>query len=511
MGNLMERLRLNSTRFIFILKGLFVGSLVGIVVSIFRFVIEKSLILVKGLYQQMHTQPWLLGVWLVVMLLCCYLCGLLIKSDPNIKGSGIPQVEGQLEGSLEVNWWSVFWKKFVGGILAIGSGLFLGREGPSIQLGAMLGQGVAQVTKQQGTGQRVLLAGGASAGLAAAFNAPIAATLFVLEEVYHNFSPLVWTTALSSALAASWVSSNFFGLDPILDLTASHVFPVQYYPYLILLGLVLGLLGYLYQYLTLNMPSFYQRLNFLKEPYYSVVPFVLVIFVGYFWPQTLGGGNSLIVLTAHSSWTLKVILGYFVLRLLFSTLSYGSGLPGGIFLPILTLGALLGALVFNGLNLWQLMPAYLLVNFIIYAMAGYFAGIGKAPFTAILLVTEMVGSLKHLLPLAVVSLVAYAVVDLLDGEPIYEAMLQKLRPQVKQCVGTYHDRLEVPVFVDSYLQDKQVRDIAWPKECLLVAIRRGESEQLPHGDTVIRSGDTLVFAIAHENRAWLKNEIEKLK
>nr|WP_279383354.1 chloride channel protein [Secundilactobacillus collinoides] len=94
-------------------------------------------------------------------------------------------------------------KKFVGGVLAIGSGLFLGREGPSIQLGATVGQGVAAVTHNTGSQRRLMIASGASAGLSAAFNAPIASTLFILEEVYHNFSTLIWLSALASALAAT--------------------------------------------------------------------------------------------------------------------------------------------------------------------------------------------------------------------------------------------------------------------------------------------------------------------
>ncbi|KAA1037570.1 chloride channel protein, partial [Lacticaseibacillus paracasei] len=103
----------------------------------------------------------------------------------------IPQVEGQLAGELEMHWWSILWRKFVGGVLALGPGLFLGREGPSIQLGASVGQGLAAGFKLSGTDRRLLIASGSAAGLAAAFNAPIAGTLFVLEEVYHNFSPLV--------------------------------------------------------------------------------------------------------------------------------------------------------------------------------------------------------------------------------------------------------------------------------------------------------------------------------
>ncbi len=189
-------------------------------------------------------------------------------------------------------------------------------------------------------------------------------------------------------------------------------------------------------------------------------------------------------------------------------ISYGSGLPGGIFLPILSLGALIGALY--GLIMVQLgwlAPVYV-PNLIIFAMGGYFAGIGKAPFTAILLVTEMVGSLVHLMPLAILSLVAYIVVDLMGGAPIYASLLQRALGKPHRKLATFSDRLEVPVFAGAPLEDRQVREVDWPKTCLLIAIVRGESELIPHGDTLIRAGDTLIVLTDHQLRATVRRQIE---
>lgn len=116
-------------------------------------------------------------------------------------------------------------------------------EGPSIQLGASVGQGLAAGFKLSGTDRRLLIASGSAAGLAAAFNAPIAGTLFVLEEVYHNFSPLVWLTALAGAIGSDFVSLNVFGLVPVLHLSYSRSLPVSSYWHLILLGILWACLG----------------------------------------------------------------------------------------------------------------------------------------------------------------------------------------------------------------------------------------------------------------------------
>lgn len=501
--------RFDFTRLGAIGRGLIVGVLAGVIVSLFRFCIEFGLKFVQWAYGLMQATPLLLIPWIILTIIVAVFVGWLVKQVPDIKGSGIPQVEGQLAGELDYAWWPVLWRKFVGGILGIGSGLFLGREGPSIQLGATIGQGVAEKLHQTGADRRSLIAGGAAAGLSAAFNAPIASTLFVLEEIYHNFSPIIWTTALASAIASNFVSLNFFGLVPVLHIPYGHNLPLSQYGNLIGLGVFLGVFGYIYQNVTLTMPSWYAKLR-LPSWLDGLIPFLLVIPIGLMWPQLLGGGNAVILNIAAITPALWVLIGIFVLRFVFSTVSYGSGLPGGIFLPILSLGAILGAIYAQTMVSLGWMPAQFVPNFIIFAMAGYFAGIGKAPFTAILLITEMVGTLHHLMPLAVVAMTAYLVVDLLGGAPIYEALLEKLiQPRQPEHSGV-QDRLEFPVFEGSPLEGHQVRDFKWPVESLLIAIRRGERQVIPHGDTLMRAGDTLIVLTDRSNRAWIREQIDHL-
>lgn len=500
----------DDTRLVSILKGCLTGALAGLVVSVFRLAIVQSLKLVTIVYDQISHNWTILPIWLLVVLGLAVVVGYLGKQFPEIKGSGIPQVEGQLSGNLEYPWWSILWRKFIGGILAIGPGLFLGREGPSIQLGATIGQGYAELTHESEVNRRVFIASGAAAGLSAAFNAPIASTLFVLEEVYHNFSPLIWTTALASAIASNFVSTVFFGLTPVLYIVYTKTLPLTMYPHLLFLGIFLGVMGFVYQRVLLKMGDWYEYLIKLPKWLFGMVPFILVIPIGLLVPNLLGGGNSIILNIAGHTPGLLILLGIFILRFVFSMISYGSGLPGGIFLPILSLGAILGA-IYGQTMIWLgIFPASYLTNFIIIAMAGYFAGIGKAPFTAILLITEMVGTLHHLMPLAVVSITAYVVVDLLGGAPIYESLLHKIvKPSVPNATGKL-DRVEFPVFAGSYMVGHQVRDFQWPQNSLLIAIRRGEREVIPHGDTLLIAGDTLVVTTNHRNRGNLLHLLHQL-
>ncbi|AUI71548.1 ClC family H(+)/Cl(-) exchange transporter [Companilactobacillus alimentarius] len=500
-----EKLRLT-------LEGVLVGIISGIVVSMFRWSIAQSLKIFQGLYVAARTNVLLLIGLVVAMIIVAVFVGYLLKGEPNISGSGIPQVEAQLGGEMHLKWWSILWKKFVGGIVSIGPGLFLGREGPSIQLGSAIGQGVGDLTHDNvGVNQRVLIASGAAAGLAAAFSAPIAGAMFVLEEVYHNFSPLVWVTSLASAVSANVVALYVFGLQPVLRVPYQYSLPIKYYWHLIVLGIILGIMGRLYQIVLLWMPSLYNKTR-LPRFIHGIIPLILIIPIGMIAPNFIGGGNGIIINLDKYGTGLLLLLGLFALRFIYSMISYGSGLPGGIFLPILNLGAIIGAIYAICMNQLGLLPIAFESNLIIFAMAGYFACIGKAPFTAIILVTEMVGSLKHLMPLAVLSLVAYIVVDLLNGAPIYESLKERLNlnSDYLNRVSKFNDRLEVPIYEGSSIDGKYIRDIPFPKNILVIAVYRGERQLIPRGDTLIKAGDRIVFMVNAGQRAKISQKLKDL-
>ncbi|NRT94153.1 hypothetical protein B0I62_001754 [Clostridium beijerinckii] len=183
--------------------------------------------------------------------------------------------------------------------------------------------------------------------------------------------------------------------------------------------------------------------------------------------------------------------------------SFGSGAPGGIFLPLLTIGALIGNVYGEVLMHIAHLDSIYINNFIILAMAGYFASVVKSPITGTILITEMTGSFNHLLALAIVSIISYIVADLLASKPIYEALLEKfLQNQGDRTpIGDKINKaiLEFAVCIGSKLDGKQIKDVKWPSRCLLVAVRRGETEIIPKGDTVIFPGDYLTV-LTNEDR-----------
>ncbi|MCB2293479.1 ClC family H(+)/Cl(-) exchange transporter [Clostridium algoriphilum] len=486
----------NSFRLKLVFEGIGVGIITGLLIVSYRYTLERSGVFLTYIYKAISIKPLLLVPWIGVLIIVGYIVGLMVKHEPMISGSGIPQVEGVLLRKLHMNWLKVILGKFIGGVLSIGAGLSLGREGPSVQIGAAVGQGVSDVFKRVKIEEKYLITSGASAGLSAAFGAPLAGVMFALEEVHKNFSPLVLLSALSAAISADIVTSGFFGLKPVFNISNLTILPIKLYLYIVLLGIFVGVLGVLFNNILLKTQDIYVKQSWLPKEMRIVIPLLISVILGVLLPKVLGGGHELItsLMAGHFSLTILVIL--VIVKFLFTMASYGSGAPGGIFLPLLAIGALIGNVYGIALvNLLNFDSMYI-NNFIILAMAGYFTAVVRAPITGTILITEMTGSFSQLLSLAVISIVAYIVADILASKPIYESLLGKfLHGQgEKISFGNRKNKaiLEFAVCMGSDLDGKQIKEVKWPSNCLLVAVKRGENEIIPKGNTVIFPGDYLI-------------------
>lgn len=496
----LERFR--KFRYTLVLEGVAVGALSGFIIVLFRLILEHADALLHGALHYGQENPWFIPVWFAILAVISYLVYRLLKWEPMISGSGIPQVEGEMEGKLNQNWWKVLVAKCTGGILSIGCGLSLGREGPSIQLGAMTAKGFSRLTKRMKTEERLLMTCGASAGLSAAFNAPFAGVLFSLEEIHKNFSPEVLLSTMASSITADFIARNVFGLKPIFSFTVPQMMPLSQYGHVIALGILLGFLGVVYNLSIGASQKLYGKIKW--EPLKLLIPFLCAGSLGFILPGVLGGGHPLALEIAEGKFALSVLCLFFVVKFLFSMVSFGSGAPGGIFLPLLVMGAMIGSIYYGGAEALNLAPSGLLSNFLILGMAGYFSAIVRAPITGIILISEMTGSFNHLLTLTIVSLFAYLIPDLLKCRPIYDSLLRRLL--AKQNPGRKPEPIGEKVLIDSIIshgsaaENQTVADIVWPEHCLVVSIMRGEQELVPKGNTVFRAGDRIIL-LCDENYA----------
>jgi len=274
------------------------------------------------------------------------------------------------------------------------------------------------------------------------------------------------------------------------------------------LGLILGILGVYFNRSLIKTLDLFAKSRIPVE-YKAVLPLITAGILGFVLPETLGGGHHLINSLGAQKMVLTSLFLLVVVKFYFTMLSYGSGAPGGIFLPLLVIGALIGSIFGNiTTSLFQIESQYI-NNFIVLSMAAYFTAVVKAPITAAILITEMTGSFSHLLAVATVSTTAYIFTELVNSKPIYDILLDRLLAAnaSKKTTDEYQNKviIEVAVCLGSKLDQKRIKDIQWPKDCLLVGIMRGEKEIIPKGNTIIQVGDFIVV-LTNENTEALARE-----
>ncbi len=354
------------------------------------------------------------------------------RFSPAAAGSGIPNVEAQLQGQLQEWAFRLIPIKFVGGLLAIGSGLALGREGPSVQMGASLGDLVGRAFRRSWPDRRVLLAAGAGAGLATAFNAPIAGSVFVLEELVRRFEPRVAIIALGVSSTAIAVARVLLPDAPDFDLSALAYAPGGARALYFLLGAIAGLFAILYNSVLIRTTAAADRLGRWPVEARAAVIGAAVAMLGWHAPDLVGGGDALTQRTLNGTDAWSIVPLIFLVRFVLGAVSYAARTPGGLFAPLLLLGAQVGLLfgtlcrlVFPDL---QIQPE----GFAVVGMAALFTGIVRAPLTGIVLVVEMTGSITMLLPTLSGCFAAMLIPTLLKAPPLYDSLRANVVRQLSQ-------------------------------------------------------------------------------
>lgn len=519
------------------LQGVLVGLLTGIVVGFFRLVIEKAEFLRTN-----YMLP-LIGsgkLWLLIMIvmIIAFFVYIMAKWQPLASGSGIPQVKAELRGQLKQPVYRLLIAKFTGAVLAIGAGLSIGREGPSIQLGALVGKGYARATRRLPVEEKMLLTCGAGAGLAGAFCAHFSGAVFALEELHKNFSVDVLVSTMAACISANFVSAYIFGLDPVFNLSIPSRLPLKQYWILLIMGVLLGLLGNIYNNLMMKALKTYDK---LPKPLAIGVAFALAIVVMLFMPQALGGGHSVVGQIAHGEFTLgfgilgnKIGLGilisliiFFIVKLIFSAISFGSGVAGGIFLPLLVLGAIVGGIFGEAFNQINGSNELYIANFVILGMVGMFSAIVGAPATGVILITEMTGDLQNFFPLVIVGLISYMVADATGTSPIYDLLLDRLMSKDRDKDNkldeeeiAYQNKLkkraskkviiESDVYIGSPADGNKIKELSLPEGSLVISLVRHGKEIIPSGETIIKGGDYLVVLCAEDYQDAVFAKLDEL-
>jgi CIC family chloride channel protein len=422
----------------FVVAAALVGVLTGISAATFRLLLEYAARLRSSLAAWAHGYWW--GV-IVVVLVCTAAittaAALVRRIEPHAEGSGIPRVEAIADGRIKPDRFRILPVKYVGGLLAIGSGLALGREGPSVQMGGTAAVIVATLTRRHIADLRILVAGGAAAGLATAFNAPIAGGVFVLEELVKRFDPRTTVATLvasASGFAAAHLlvtSQDEFEMRALADprlIESGWVFAI---------GVSTGVFGVLYSKAVMFGLRRADASRWPREVRAALTGILIGLLV---WaaPDLVGGGGNLTQNALLGRGTLAAVTGVLVLRFVLGVVSYAAATPGGLFAPMLVLGADAGLII--GLVAKHVSPhtAPSLAACALIGMAAFFAATVHAPVTGLILATEMTGNTNQLSPMLGACATAMLVAIALRSESIYDQLTDRAAHNAQRTADSPH-------------------------------------------------------------------------
>ena len=407
------------------LLALIAGAASGLLGAVFRLALERADRFRDSVVAWAHGEA-LAGLLLIISVAAAataLAAWLVRRFSPDATGSGIPVVEAELQKEQPEAPLRLIPVKFIGGVLAIGAGLALGREGPTIQMGASLAHLFGTTFRRNSDECRALLAAGAGAGLATAFNAPIAGAVFVLEELVRRFETRITITTLGASAGAIAVARVLLGTAPDF-----HVGRLPYSgfgavpPIHIAFGIVAGFLGVAYNRTILGALAAAKRLRRLRVELRAAVVGATVGLLAWFAPAVVGGGDPITQRTLGGKEVLATLALVFVLRFALGPVSYAAGTPGGLFAPMLVLGSQTGVLF--GILCGSLFPGVATnpTELAVVGMAAFFTAVVRAPVTGIILVIEMTGTFTQFLPMLGACFAAMLVPTLLRDPPIYDSL-----------------------------------------------------------------------------------------
>lgn len=411
------------------LVAILAGAVIGFVGGAFRWCLQQADTLRVDLADWSHRLAgpgWLIPV--AATAVGATLAALVVRWMPLAAGSGIQHVEAVYRGDASPPELRLLPAKFVGGVLGIGSGLVLGREGPTVHMGAAIGAAAARCAHLGGQTVRMLQTAVGGAGLAVAFNAPIGGVLFTLEEVTKSFRlPTVLATAFAAATGVG-CARLVVGDHPDFAVPQLNSPGLQWLPLFVVFGLATGCLGVFYNRLVLAFVDYRPRIPTLAKAAAIGAVIGLVMFVH---PLATGGGDTLTQsILGGRSLELAVVVGFLVLRFLAGPLSYAAAVPGGLFAPLLALGTLWGVLFVGCVD--PLLPGDqrpLAVPMAIVGMAAFFGATVRAPVTGVVLVVEMTATTAVLVPMLAATAAAVLAAELLGSPPIYDSLRERMPPE----------------------------------------------------------------------------------
>jgi len=472
---------------LFLALALLIGIFSGLAVVCFRIAIEVGRVWIRGA----SLRPDPLRLWIVLPLAGLIVAALVEFLFPLVRGSGVNQTKAAMYVYDGYIGFRTVIGKFVTSALAIGSGQSLGPEDPSLQIGAGLASAFGRACGLSRSSLRLIAPVGAAAGLAAAFNSPITAVLFVIEEVIGTWSAVALGAVVLSAVSSVVVAHWFLGDRPLFRVPEYHLGGGLELLVYAVLGVVGGFVSLLFVKLAVHLRAKLRGLPRWTRFLQPAAAGIVIAFVAIWYPQVMGSGYAYMDEAMHDQYTWQVLATLVLLKIGATVLSFSSGVPGGMFAPTLFIGAMLGGAVCGAA---QLIPGFHGTTGV-YALVGMgtlFAGILRAPITSVFMIIEVSGNYSIVLPVMISNTIAYLVSRKYQREAIFDVLshqdglsLPSMEQQRESAIARVEDAmLPPPVILTSDLSGGEALDrlraagaaIAHPRHGVWVAIDRATLE-----------------------------------
>lgn len=438
----------NRHIWVLVLSGALVGAAIGLLATAFQLLLNAIQHFKMTLFSLSNGNIFIeLGMSITFTIIMVFISLYIVKKfAKEAGGSGIQEVEGALKGCRKLRK-RVVPVKFVSGLFSLGSGLSLGKEGPSIHMAAALAQFFVDRFKLTKKYANAVISAGAGAGLAAAFNTPLSGIIFVIEEMNRKFrfSVSAIKCVIAACIMSIIVSRALIGNPPAIRVETFSSVPQNTLWLFMVLGIIFGYFGLFFNKALIKVADFFS--NGSRKRYWALVIFVCVIFgTGVVLsPNAVGGGYIVITNALDYNLSIKMLLLLFALRFAGVIFSYGTGVTGGIFAPMIALGTVFG--LAYGLAVTQLFPEYNIEAgvFAVAGMSALFTATVGAPLTGIVLVMEMTWNYHLLLPLMITCFSASMLTYIHHQKPIYDTLLRRtIYNERKQQIKEKNERNQKP-------------------------------------------------------------------
>lgn len=502
----------------FIFPALVFGAVSGIftsvIVVLYKFCAVRVIGFSEKVYELMGHYPFLAPAAVALMFGAAAIYALVYKYYPSIKGGGIPTSISMLRGTIRFKWIENVIGVFVMSLVSFLFGVPLGNEGPSVQMGTAIGKGsVSLFAKKHRAWSRYAMTGGACAGFSVATGAPISGIMFALEEAHQRISPMILTVSAVSCVFAKLTAdalAPLFGISTRLFPTMTIASVGHLYIWIpVVIGIAVGLFAVLFLKYYKVISRFMSKKTTHIPMYFKVFLILLFTLVaGSISYSFISTGHELILDLFEVKHGIIMLLMILAVRSTITLCANTCGITGGIFLPILALGALLSSVIANLCTMVFPLPEEMFGTMLVLGITACISSMMKMPLTAVIFSLEALSCHENILAVIIVSAVSYTITELFEVKSINDSVIEHRERQVekqeKRVIDTF-----VTVMPSSFAVEKQIRDILWPRNLFVLSVKRSEKDAIvdEHGGSELHAGDILHLRYSTTDEEYTKKEI----